>query len=137
MGLRWLNGHAVSPSDSAVDSQGRKKRLIVEFAIENAQVVMRRQQREDKARERSKLVSEQREKGDMPEKKTLWTKDQLMAKTRKGSKRKRPASPGTEDISAHSKDAASKRSTKDIEKAAKRQKIIGRKRMSRKKRDKA
>lgn len=36
MGLRWLNGHQVQ------DSQGKKQRLIVEFAIENAQVVNRR-----------------------------------------------------------------------------------------------
>ncbi|EDN05308.1 conserved hypothetical protein [Histoplasma mississippiense (nom. inval.)] len=44
MGLRWLNGHAVSGSDK------KKKRLIVEFAIENAQVVKRRQDKEEKSR---------------------------------------------------------------------------------------
>ncbi|KAI0536064.1 hypothetical protein GGR58DRAFT_407113 [Xylaria digitata] len=38
MGLRWLNGHAVK-SDS-----GKTQRLIVEFAIENAQVVARRKE---------------------------------------------------------------------------------------------
>ncbi|KKA27123.1 hypothetical protein TD95_000366 [Thielaviopsis punctulata] len=36
MGLRYLNGHQVE------DRDGRKKRLVVEFAIENAQVVARR-----------------------------------------------------------------------------------------------
>jgi nucleolar protein 4 len=61
MGLRWLNGHAVdykvageqpkskkAVKESMVD---KKKRLIVEFAIENANVVARRSDREDKARE--------------------------------------------------------------------------------------
>ena len=60
MGLRWLNGHAVGyqvKSDTNAKSikeeiQDRKKRLIVEFAIENAQVVMRRRDREHKAKDR-------------------------------------------------------------------------------------
>lgn len=48
MGLRWLNGHAVKPSGG--EGGDRSKRLIVEFAIENAQVVSRRQEREVKER---------------------------------------------------------------------------------------
>jgi nucleolar protein 4 len=68
MGLRWLNGHNIDYSaqetankgkkekakPAASDAGERKKRLIVEFAIENAQVVKRRQDREAKARERPK-----------------------------------------------------------------------------------
>ncbi|KAI0854985.1 hypothetical protein F4860DRAFT_497752 [Xylaria cubensis] len=42
MGLRWLNGHAVK-SDN-----GKTHRLIVEFAIENAQVVARRKEQQAK-----------------------------------------------------------------------------------------
>ncbi|KKK14999.1 hypothetical protein AOCH_003452 [Aspergillus ochraceoroseus] len=39
MCLRWLNGHAVeAPKDAPKELKDRKKRLIVEFAIENAQV---------------------------------------------------------------------------------------------------
>ncbi|KAI0904407.1 hypothetical protein F4823DRAFT_567744 [Ustulina deusta] len=38
MGLRWLNGHALKTDD------GKTQRLIVEFAIENAQVVARRKE---------------------------------------------------------------------------------------------
>ena len=45
MGLRWLNGHALK----AIGGE-RSKRLIVEFAIENAQVVARRRDREVKMR---------------------------------------------------------------------------------------
>jgi nucleolar protein 4 len=65
MGLRWLNGHAIdykvkenTGKLSREDIQDRKKRLIVEFAIENAQVVMRRKEKEDKARARSQAVQQ-------------------------------------------------------------------------------
>jgi nucleolar protein 4 len=81
MGLRWLNGHAMQ------NSAGKKQRLIVEFAIENAQVVSRRKEREEKARTRSKEVTEAREKGEAPAKeKKVLKRDTLMAKTRKGMK---------------------------------------------------
>ena len=81
MGLRWLNGHAVE------SGTGKKQRLIVEFAIENAQVVSRRREREEKARIRSKEVLEARAKGEVPEKeKKVLPRDTLMAKTRKGTK---------------------------------------------------
>jgi nucleolar protein 4 len=42
MGLRWLNGHAVD------NAAGKSQRLIVEFAIENAQVVARRRDQQGK-----------------------------------------------------------------------------------------
>lgn len=84
MGLRWLNGHALE------SSTGKKQRLIVEFAIENAQVVQRRKEREEKARTRSKEVVEKREAGEMPEKeKKVFTKDNMMKKTRVGMKGKK------------------------------------------------
>ncbi|KAI1134924.1 RNA-binding domain-containing protein [Hypoxylon sp. FL0543] len=47
MGLRWLNGHALE------SGSGKTQRLIVEFAIENAQVVTRRKDTEEKQRMRS------------------------------------------------------------------------------------
>lgn len=46
MGLRWLNGRSVKGG-----AGDRNKRLIVEFAIENAQVVQRRGEREERSRE--------------------------------------------------------------------------------------
>ena len=42
MGLRWLNGHAMR------NETGRTQRLIVEFAIENSQVVSRRRENQGK-----------------------------------------------------------------------------------------
>lgn len=144
MGLRWLNGHAVgldlvSDAGKNVSKEGaqeRKKRLIVEFAIENAQVVGRRQDREAKARERSKVVASEREKKQGVVKKAL-SKDALMAKTRKGMKRKRVPATGPEQDQTTTPTAGGNDQSMDPEKLAKRQQIIGRKRMMRKSRKKA
>jgi nucleolar protein 4 len=65
MGLRWLNGHAVdykiksgpTPKNKKAAQEAledKRKRLIVEFAIENANVVNRRSDREEKSREAPK-----------------------------------------------------------------------------------
>ena len=45
-GLRWLNGHAVKS-----DNGNKTNRLIVEFAIENANVVARRKMLEERSRQ--------------------------------------------------------------------------------------
>ncbi|TID27613.1 RNA-binding domain-containing protein [Venturia nashicola] len=68
MGLRWLNGHSLGyqaaetekkgKKPSKEDLQERKKRLIVEFAIENAQVVTRRNELQLKSRERPKAPAD-------------------------------------------------------------------------------
>ncbi|KAE8446978.1 hypothetical protein EG329_011460 [Mollisiaceae sp. DMI_Dod_QoI] len=90
MGLRWLNGHALT------NASGKKQRLIVEFAIENAQVVQRRKEKEEKARLRSKEVLEMRERGEAPPKeKKVLSKATVMKKTRVGMKGKsgRPVKP--------------------------------------------
>ncbi|KAM3073448.1 RNA recognition motif-containing protein [Clarireedia jacksonii] len=89
MGLRWLNGHAME------NSTGRKQRLIVEFAIENAQVVSRRKEREEKARTRSKEVTEKLESGEIvkPAKKVLG-REQQMKQMRKGGKGMKGAGKG-------------------------------------------
>ena len=135
MGLRWLNGHLVSPSQGTTvgsDAQDRKKRLIVEFAIENAQVVGRRLDREAKARERSRLVSEKRGMGEaMASAPKALSRNQIMAKTRKGSKGKKS---DVADAPRQKEASTNPTATKDSDKASKRQQIIGRKRMMRKQR---
>lgn len=132
MGLRWLNGHAVGPirrTDDSGDSE-KRKRLIAEFAIENAQVVSRRHERETKARERSRFISEKMERGDMPNPMSKpLTKDQLMAKMRKGVKRRRVSN------SSPVPDSKVNEENDESEKLAKRQQIIGRKRMLRRSRN--
>ncbi|PCD35808.1 hypothetical protein AU210_008366 [Fusarium oxysporum f. sp. radicis-cucumerinum] len=45
MGLRYLNGHQLE------NEVGKKQRLVVEFAIENAQVVQRRRANEERSRQ--------------------------------------------------------------------------------------
>lgn len=129
MGLRWLNAHVVEPSkDSSLGpSRERRKRLIVEFAIENAQVVMRRRENEAKARETSRIVQEKREAGELPEKRKDWSQGQLMAKTRKGMK-KEQTRPGGHPAAANKIEA---KVETEASKQAKRQQIIGRKRMLR------
>ena len=136
MGLRWLNGHEFGPfkvdstsnNVTAIKTE-RKKRLVVEFAIENAQVVGRRQERENKARERSKLISEKRANGELPKKAPKpFSEDQLMARTRKAKKRKQ-ASNG---VAPERDDAASV--ANEPGKSARRQQIVGRKRLLRRSR---
>lgn len=134
MGLRWLNGHAVEPTRNVggAKNEGRGKRLITEFAIENAQVVRRRQEKETRARERSRFISEKRENGEVPNA-TLkpLTEKQLMAKTRKHTKRRQaPNQSLVQDPSPESAKAGGARD--DLDKLAKRQQIIGKKRMMRK-----
>ena len=140
MGLRWLNGHAVEPTRTAngMDDKGRRKRLIAEFAIENAQVVGRRHDRETKARERSRFVSVKLEKGEIPNviSKPL-TKDQLMAKTRKNTKRRRSSKSEFPVQKPPHGDLGVKGMTDDSKKLMKRQQIIGRKRMMRRSRSQA
>lgn len=65
MGLRWLNGYVIGYKVKEGgkgfikdEVQDRKKRLIVEFVIENVQVVLCCNDREVKVREWSKVVSE-------------------------------------------------------------------------------
>jgi nucleolar protein 4 len=119
MGLRWLNGHAVE------SGTGKKQRLIVEFAIENAQVVSRRKEREEKARIRSKEVLEARAKGEVPEKeKKVLPRDTLMAKTRKGTK------PGGKSKPGDAKRALGKPNGKFGAKGSDRQQGVKRKRNS-------
>ncbi|KAI9892563.1 MAG: RNA recognition motif-containing protein [Vezdaea aestivalis] len=68
MGLRWLNGHVVDykttqklNDKSQKAPEERQKRLIVEFAIENAQVVSRRRDRESRAGTVPQQVTQQHE----------------------------------------------------------------------------
>lgn len=81
MGLRWLNGHLVKrPKDAKGPDDGEKgKRLIVEFAIENAQVVQRRGDRE--VRDRGRREREGQEDGEDDNRKRKDSKG--------GNKRKR------------------------------------------------
>ncbi|WPG99667.1 putative rna-binding protein c4f6.14 [Acrodontium crateriforme] len=147
MGLRWLNGHAIGykvkeggKGLTKDEVQDRKKRLIVEFAIENAQVVLRRNDREVKARERSKAVSEGRAQAiTKKEDKGKFGNGSKKGKDFKGkdgkpSSRKRKR--GVDDAVVQTEageESKQNRGKKDAdEKTKKRNQIIGRKRAMRK-----
>lgn len=144
MGLRWLNGRGVTDilqQDQGLDItreefKDKKKRLIVEFAIENSQVTGRRQEREIKARERSQIGSEKREsEGVRGTRSKTLSKNQEMAKMRKkgqdteGSRNMSNIKPTPKIL--HGKEDQSG-TLDDSSKLARRQRIIGKKRMIRK-----
>ena len=134
MGLRWLNGHAVdAPTKAgAEDEKDKKKRVIVEFAIENAEVVKRRNEQQERSRNFAK--GRQQEDGDQSKpsqprgKKGNKDRGNFKDKDNKGSnnsnndrKRKRPDSQGSEHANPE-----------EANKVAKRNRVIAKKRMQRK-----
>ncbi|KAF3389306.1 hypothetical protein F1880_003551 [Penicillium rolfsii] len=114
MGLRWLNGHAIDiPVNNDEEDKDRKKRLIVEFAIENAQVIKRRKDLEEKKRlEKEKKAQEKEQEA---EEET----DKKGVKRKRGGKGKEGEDEGAED-------------DEEENKIAKRNRIIAQKRMKRK-----
>ncbi|KAL9030795.1 MAG: hypothetical protein Q9196_001118 [Gyalolechia fulgens] len=135
MGLRWLNGYALgSQSNGASQTSSandRKKRLIVEFAIENAQVVGKRQERETQPQGRPKLVSgslaSRAQNGKDPKDTDPSSRHISLA----GAKRKRASESSTRS-NPGGEDTVHDGGTDTMEKTAKKQRVIGRKRMARK-----
>ncbi|RAL05719.1 mRNA-binding ribosome biosynthesis protein NOP4 [Aspergillus ibericus CBS 121593] len=123
MGLRWLNCHAVDvPATGSEEVKDKKKRLVVEFAIENAQVVKRRSEQHAKARTFKKGDQQREGKSD----KDGESKDKGPSKGGfKGQKRKRSDS--------NDKDAGGE-DDEEQNKLAKRNRIIAKKRMQRRNR---
>lgn len=140
MGLRWLNGHAVdykvkgetpkSKKKAKEALEDKRKRLIVEFAIENANVVSRRSDREEKSRDLPKSKSDDDVDADGPDSK---------AGGNRGQKRKRDTSTAGgkkgKDMSKKNKatitEAGSEKDKVDG-KLAQRTRIIAKKRQARK-----
>ncbi|PSR94203.1 hypothetical protein BD289DRAFT_428034 [Coniella lustricola] len=117
MGLRWLNGHPLK------NEAGKTVRLIVEFAIENAQVVSRRKANEVRSRQRREEVAGQN--GQSAGKAGPGKKGPgAAAAASVGDKANGDGVDEDDDKKANRKDAK--------EKLAQRQRIIGRKRMARK-----
>jgi nucleolar protein 4 len=124
MGLRWLNGHEIDHKSikdarkgAKIDAEDRKKRLIVEFALENVNVVNRRREREQGVGRRTDPKTQQ---------------DQATEESRKKSVDK-----GDKHNSVNDGEESPK--TKQDEskiKLARRQQIIAKKRMARRARKK-
>ncbi|KAJ5259134.1 hypothetical protein N7524_010690 [Penicillium chrysogenum] len=127
MSLRWLNCHSMTVPPSAQDPEDRdkKKSLVVEFAIENAQVVKRRNELQAKSREPKPKRSDDAEgEGDRGQKRKR--SDTRGGKGKDGRDVKR----GKTENGKGPKDGKSE----EEDKAAKRNRIIGQKRMKRKSR---
>ncbi|KAK1236973.1 hypothetical protein MKX08_007921 [Trichoderma sp. CBMAI-0020] len=127
MGLRYLNGHQLDGNN------GRKQRLIVEFAIENAQVVKRRQEAEKTARKPKKddadaSDGEEDEEEEVPEQKK---KKKQKGKKPKGNLNKGPQV-GAKAKPPKEGDVDEKKKPVDAKEAIQ-QKLIARKRQVRKK----
>ncbi|KAL4790642.1 hypothetical protein BDV19DRAFT_382194 [Aspergillus venezuelensis] len=144
MGLRWLNGHAISPPKNvAEDLKDRKKRLIVEFAIENAQVVKRRAELQEKTRQ---FRDKRKEGGDGDDE---GTRDRSRSNSRKGGPRnggpkrndnrngdRKNGNDNTANVKKRKRSEGKDESldTDEQNKVAKRNRIIAKKRMQRKSR---
>ncbi|KKA25632.1 Ribosome biogenesis (Nop4) [Rasamsonia emersonii CBS 393.64] len=135
MGLRWLNGHLVE-ARSKDGTTEKKKRLIVEFAIENAQVVKRRKEFQERMRNLSKAQM-QNKKSDNEEAKDKEETASSGQQAKRGTKRKRAASSdgGKANKKKDNKDKG-ELSQEEKNKLAKRNRIIAKKRMQRKMRKK-
>ncbi|KAI4245405.1 MAG: hypothetical protein L6R40_002465 [Gallowayella cf. fulva] len=133
MGLRWLNGHAVGTysgiETNVPNSKERKKRLVVEFAIENAQVVGRRQERETQSHDKQR--SAESGTSNVNGQQTSRVKAPPKAAPREGLKRKRALDARSNHL-VKGADGIDLQDEEATERLAKKQKIIGRKRMARK-----
>ncbi|KAJ5683237.1 hypothetical protein N7462_006402 [Penicillium macrosclerotiorum] len=113
MSLRWLNGHAIDiPANNEEVDKDKKKRLIVEFAIENAQVIKRRNELQAKRREQAKEGPKD-EEADGEDKDDKNANDKKRKRGNKG------------------KDEEGEEDAEEENKIAKRNRIIAKKRMQR------
>lgn len=127
MGLRWLNCHAIDiPLSAQTEEKEKRKRLVVEFAIENAQVVKRRSEIQNKRLE-NKEQKEIREKAEAKENRERKAKEQPVDKDNKGKKRKRDQGKGN----GNGANNAEAEEDDEENKVAKRNRIIAKKRMQR------
>ena len=130
MGLRWLNGHALryqvtenKKNAERGSAQDKNRRLIVEFAIENAQVVNRRRDKELRSREKPL------DKGNVSKSSSQRTRKSIFTIPEEKGNRKADESADTK----HSTGEVNKSDSK----LANRQRIIGKKRAQRRRRAQA
>ena len=131
MGLRWLNGHAIVPPKFANDANldDRRRRLIVEFAIENAQVVTRRQDRESKSRQKKPMPSVESSLRTATGTNESQSADSGQTPARLATSRKRKRDSFDPSLATTMQTAATQPDIDDSqEKLVERQRIIGRKR---------
>ncbi|CAI7634116.1 unnamed protein product [Penicillium crustosum] len=135
MSLRWLNCHsmAVPPSAQDPDDRDKKKSLVVEFAIENAQVVKRRNELQAKSREPRPKRSDDAE-GDGERGQKRKRSDTRGGRDARGGRDGRDGRDAKRGKTGNAKSPRDEKVKEDEDKAAKRNRIIGQKRMKRKSR---
>ena len=133
-GLRWLNARVVG--ERKVDGEGdRKRRLLVEFAIENAQVVKRRKDREEASRRKAVAAKDAskekkkekgkaaRESNEMEPVKTVMKRKRTGGEARTGTGNKRVKTGKDGDVEVGSTEVgkiiAAKRFRKKLERGKK------------------
>jgi nucleolar protein 4 len=137
MGLRWLNGHEIDYKNvenarkgSKIDAEDRKKRLIVEFALENVNVVNRRREREKTAGRRSDATTHQDQATEGSRTNSLDKNDKR--KLSHGTKLTKSSTGGKKQATEMDGKASSEHKKDDSRtKLARRQQIIAKKRMAR------
>ncbi|KAL4929584.1 mRNA-binding ribosome biosynthesis protein NOP4 [Aspergillus undulatus] len=130
MGLRWLNGHPIAPPKNVSEElKDRKKRLIVEFAIENAQVVKRRSEMQEQTRN---FRNKDRESRDEDGEKDSRNGGSRNRDPKKNGNSKGDSTPNGKRKRSESSDKG--QDTEEQNKIAKRNRIIAKKRMQRKSR---
>jgi nucleolar protein 4 len=123
-GLRWLNARVMG--ERQVEEEGdRKRRLLVEFALENAQVVKRRKEREEAAR-RKAFASKEAEKNKKDEHESAPTAADKSGKRKRDGKEVPSKSAKKRKSSDHNAGEGEKVGSTDVGK------IIGAKRFRRK-----
>ncbi|KAF3065278.1 putative RNA-binding protein C4F6.14 [Daldinia childiae] len=127
MGLRWLNGHALKTP------AGKTQRLIVEFAIENAQVVARRKDNQERQRT---FRSNQRPDGQGQDRSANANGSRYPPKGKDFSVSNGKWR-GQKKVETAGDNSGAKANEEVSEKDALQQKIIARKRMTRKKKAQA
>lgn len=135
MGLRWLNGHAIDvPKTADEEDKDKKKRLIVEFAIENAQVVKRRMELQAKARDSKKEDRQGDGKSGRPGKQGRSGrpgKPNRDDAKNNNSNNSKASQNGTKRKRSESNDKGQDGDPEEQNKVAKRNRIIAKKRMQR------
>ncbi|RMD43263.1 hypothetical protein DV735_g1862, partial [Chaetothyriales sp. CBS 134920] len=130
--LRWLNGHEIEGKDGE-----RKKRLVVEFAIEDARVVMRRSAREHSGAGAAKS------KPGRPKRQGEGESNDDDRNNKKGTKRKRRDTDSQAPAGEKQKKSSAPTAAKEVQveldeeeknRIAKRNRIISKKRQQRRNR---
>ena len=134
MGLRFLNGYAMGPlrSQSKEDEpltqskEKKRRRLVVEFAIENVQVTKRRREKETRSQGQSSKTAEDQNSSKTPS--SPARQSFIPSISRSKSKRKRDTFEGRQEVASPSHDLSSPSDSSAKDRYQKKRTLLGRER---------